>query len=76
MTEIENSKRVLLQATYTPFISSNEKTSGNARPLPKRLFDKINFVKAFSPTPEEVVAYVRNTVSQIINGQKRVDDSS
>jgi len=76
MTEIENSKRLLLQATYTTVISSKEEKSGNPKPLPKRPFDKLNFVKAIAPTPEEVVAYVRNTVSQIINGQKRVDDSA
>ena len=66
MTEIENSKRVLLQATYTPFIHLNEKTSGNAKLFPKRPFEKYNFAKDIAPTPEEV-AYVRNNHEELSN---------
>jgi len=59
MTEIDNSKRVLLQATYIPFISINEKTSDKAKPVIGRPFEKINYVRAIAPTHEEI-EYVRN----------------
>jgi hypothetical protein len=49
LTEIENPKRVLFQTTYTSFISSKEEKSGDAKPLPKRLFDKLNFVRSIPP---------------------------
>src|SRR5829696_7019349 len=70
MTEIENSKRVLLQATYTPFISSNEKTSENAKLMPGRPFDKINHIKGLKPTSGEV-AYVRNNHEELSNHTNR-----
>jgi hypothetical protein len=55
--ESENSKRVLLQATYTP-IKSTEQKSGKPLML-KRPFDKLNLVTSIKPTHAEI-AYAKN----------------
>jgi hypothetical protein len=59
LTESENSKRVSLQATYTPIKSTEEKSGKPALAL-KRPFDKWNLIMSVKPTHGEV-AYVRNT---------------
>ena len=56
--ESENSKRVLLQATYTP-IKSTEQKSG--KPLAtKRPFDKMNLVALVRPTDTEIAYAINN----------------
>lgn len=59
MTELENSKRVLLQATYTPLKSKEVNEIAQPVLVIKRPFDILNLVKSIAPTDEELW-YVKN----------------
>ena len=75
MTEIENSKRVLLQATFTPFVSISEEGSGNGKPLRKGGFEKLNHVKTIAPKYDEI-DYVRNNHEELSNPTNRGNEVS
>lgn len=50
MAEIENSKRILLQATYSPIKGQKENTSRLSR-----AFEKRSFIASLNPTQEELL---------------------